>query len=171
MSDYNEAFGADDWADTPDKVGFEPLEPGWYRMVVYLAELKTPSKGGSMAVITLEVAPGHNGEGRKVTDYQCIHLPHSPKGQEIGRAAHKAMCKALGFTDRPSSLRDLEGRALDVKLKIETDPSGQYDPSNRVVAFRSPESAAPKVNAYAAALTAGGGDPTDLPFGPVEAIR
>ena len=158
--DYGAAFGESDWDSTETTSAFEPLPVGWYKMAIFLADMKKTAKGGDMVVVTLEVVPGADHAGRKVTDYQCINLPYSPIGERLGRAAHKQLCVAAGFDSRPSSLRDLEGKIVEARLKIETDPSGQYDPSNRVAQYRAPVGKAPAPDSYGALVDG----KTDLPF-------
>ena len=145
-TEYGNAFGADDWDNTDDSGGsFDPLPPGTYRVIIHSAEIKETQRGGQMVKLRYDVAPGHQYEGRVIFDQQCINLPYSPEATKIGRAQHKRLCKALGFTSRPRSLRDLEGKALDVKVKIEKDSSGQYEDQNRVTAYKAPGGDGPRM--------------------------
>ena len=78
-------------------------------MIVSNTEDKEPKKGGYAINVQLEVAEDWKHAKRTVFDYQCIDLPHSAKGTEMGIAKHKSLCAAAGFEDFPTHHGSLTG--------------------------------------------------------------
>jgi hypothetical protein len=119
--------------DEEERPSFDPLSPGWYKMVVNSAEDETSKAGNRYLKVEFEVTNVEN-SGRRVWDnYNLWHPEESVKGiaqrqfSDLARACGLANCKD---TD------ELLGKHLDVLLKVEAG-NGEYPPKNRPVAYRS----------------------------------
>lgn len=120
-----------------ERPSFDPLPPGWYKMVVNSAEDETSKAGNRYLQVEFEVTNVDN-SGRRVWDnFNLWHPDETVKGiaqrqfSDLARACGLANCKD---TD------ELVGQHLDVLLKVEQG-NGEYPPKNRPSAFRSAPSA------------------------------
>jgi hypothetical protein len=124
---------------------FDPLPPGWYRVVIKEASVaKTKAGTGEYIKIRYDVdGPSHG--GRVVFGNLNISNPN-PKAEEIGRQQLGELMRAIGLR----SLKDtdqLVGGSLEIKLAIRE--SEQYGNSNDIKAFKS-LGGAPKASPAAA---------------------
>ena len=125
--------------------GFEPLKAGWYEAEIQDSEIK---KGPAGPYINWTF--GIVGYPNKVWDVMSL-------GNSISMQRLKTLCKCAGHPN-PNYLADTEeihGKRCLVRLKIEVDESGQYDPKNKVSAFKAIETTQSLPQETAAAAPAG----------------
>ena len=125
--------------------GFEPLKAGWYEAEIQDSEIK---KGPSGPYINWTF--GIVGFPNRVWDVMSL-------GNSVSMQRLKTLCKCAGHPN-PNYLADTEeihGKRCLVRLKIEVDESGQYDPKNRVSAFKPFEATPTLPQETAAAAPAG----------------
>jgi hypothetical protein len=111
--------------------GFEPLKAGWYEAVIQDSEIK---KGPAGPYINWQF--GIVGHPNKIWDVMSL-------GNSVSMQRLKTLCKCCGHPN-PNYLADTEeihGNRCLIRLKIEIDESGQYDPKNKISAFKSLETA------------------------------
>lgn len=108
------------------QVGFETLPPGWYRAQVVDSEIKEGPKGNYIRW-TFAIS----GKPNKVWDTMSL-------ANEISMKRLKGLAIAAGHPN-PNFIADTEelhGKECMVRLKVETDPTGQYEPKNAISAFK-----------------------------------
>lgn len=106
--------------------GFDVLPVGWYTAIVEDSEIKDGPKG---SYINWQFAI--EGKPNKVWDIMSL-------GNEISIRRLKSLTVFCGHQN-PNYLQDtneLHGARVQVRLKIETDDTGQYEPKNRISAFK-----------------------------------
>ena len=108
------------------QIGYTPLVPGWYLAKVVDSEIKEGPKGNYIRW-TFEIA----GKPNKVWDTMSL-------GNEISMKRLKGLAIAAKHKN-PNYIADTEelhGKECMIRLKVETDPSGQYEPKNTISAFK-----------------------------------
>ena len=114
---------------------FQPIPAGVYVATVKGAEVK-PTKDGTGKILNVQWhidGPEHS--GRVVFDGINI-VNKSDTAQKIARQQLASLCNAVGLGKLTDS-QALIGRTAKLKIAIEIDKSGQYDPSNRVKRYSS----------------------------------
>ena len=106
--------------------GFDVLPAGWYEAEVVDSEIKEGGKGPYINW-TFQVT----GKPNKVWDIMSL-------GNEISMKRLKTLAVCAGHPN-PNYIADtdeLHGKKCMIRLKIEQDKSGQYEPKNKVSAFK-----------------------------------
>ena len=106
---------------------FDVLPPGEYAAQVVDSEIKEGAKGPYINW-TFQVA----GKPNKIWDVMSL-------GNEVSMKRLKTLATCAGHVN-PNYIADTEelhGKAIVLKLKVETDETGQYAPKNKVAGFRS----------------------------------
>lgn len=119
------------------QIGFEPLPPGFYRARVEDSEIKEGPAGNYIAW-TLQIV----GKPNKVWDRMSL-------SNEISMKRLKGMAMACGHKN-PNFIGDTEelhGLECMVRLKIETDETGKYEPKNAITAFKPIDGSTPTMAA------------------------
>jgi hypothetical protein len=126
------------------QLSIPPLPPGWYRARVTDSEIKEGPKGNYIAW-TLEII----GKPNKVWDRMSL-------SNEISQKRLKGLAIACGHRnpDFIADTEELHGKECMVRLKIEEDETGQYEPKNAVSAFKAIDGAVPTVAAASTTATA-----------------
>lgn len=118
-----------------DQGGFEPVPAGWYTASIAGAELRQTKAGTGEYIAVQYNITGPTHEGRVVFGNLNIRNPN-PKAEEIGLRQLGEIMRCIGL----ASVQDTDqliGGTLQIKLSIRTDPTGQYEPSNDVKAFKA----------------------------------
>ena len=113
-------------AGVEGQTGFEPLPPGWYSARVVDSEIKEGPKGNYIRW-TFEI----NGKPNRVWDTMSL-------SNEVSMQRLKGLAVAVKHPN-PNFIADTEelhGKGCMVRLKVEVDPSGKYDPKNTISAFK-----------------------------------
>lgn len=129
---------------------FKPIPPGPYPTRIIEATVKVTNAGdGKYINLRLDVA-GNDYNGRVLWDMITVQkddakwniegepLNSSAKSVDIGKAKFGALCVAAGFPDRRPHLKELIGRVVTSKVKIEAARKvgdKTYEASNRVTAY------------------------------------
>jgi hypothetical protein len=115
------------------QLGFENLPPGWYRAKVAESTIKEGPKGNyiqwKMQIV---------GKPNNVWDNMSM-------SNEISMKRLKGLAIACGHPN-PNFIADTEelhGKECMVRLKIEEDPDGKYEPKNVISAFKPVENGQP----------------------------
>lgn len=108
---------------------FDALPAGWYEGFIDNSELKPTRSGGAMLVLRWNLTTaGFN--GRKI--FQNMNIYNSnPTAQEIAFKQLSSIGKACGLEVIQTSTQ-LHNIPCRLKLKVRTDPTGQYEDSNEV---------------------------------------
>jgi len=108
---------------------FKPIPPGWYNSSIIDSEIKEGAKGAYIRW-TFEV----DGFPNKIWEIMSLN----PDGEAVGLKKLKTLAVVSGHPD-PNFIRDTEefhGRRCQIRLKIEEDPTGAYEPKNKISAFK-----------------------------------
>ncbi len=109
-----------------EEVGFELLPPGWYGATVTDSEIKEGGKGPYINwTFSIENKPN------KVWEIMSL-------GAESHMKKLKTLAICSGHPD-PNYIADtdeLHGRSCQVRLKVEKDETGTYEPKNKISAFK-----------------------------------
>ena len=138
-----EAFDVASEEGTPK---FEPLPAGAY--VASINDIKVgplKSRKGQAVLATWEIDDDKYG-GRLIWD-RIIITHESAEAMKFGRRKFKDVADACGIKEAIKNLSVLQGKRCLIVVKIETDPSGQYAPKNRIVRVSPIEK--PKTNGNA----------------------
>ncbi len=109
-----------------EQEAFEVLPAGWYEAEVVDSEIKEGSAGPyinwTFAII---------GKPNKIWDVMSL-------GNDISMKRLKTLAVCAGHPNPNfiSDTEELHGKRCKVRLKIETDDSGKYDPKNKISAFK-----------------------------------
>jgi hypothetical protein len=140
------------------ETGFDVLPPGWYHARVIDSEIKHGNKGPYINW-TYEIV----GRPNRVWDIMST-------GNEISMKRLKSLAVCAGHPN-PNYIADTEelhGKEFQVRLKIEKDPSGQYDDRNKVIAFKPLGAGTDNPPAAAAAQAQPAAAPAQKPVMPWE---
>ena len=125
---------------------FEPLPAGVYVAAINDIGVKPLKSGkGQQVVVVWEV----DEYGGRLLWQQIIVAHESAQAMKFGRQKFKDLCDACGATGQITDLSVLQGKSCLVFVKIETDPSGEYPPKNKVVRTKAVGAMAPKTNGKA----------------------
>jgi len=108
---------------------FKPIPPGWYISTIIDSEIKQGAKGAYIRW-TFEVDNFPN----KVWEIMSLNN----EGEAVGLKKLKTLAVVSGHPD-PNFIRDTEefhGKRCQIRLKIEEDPTGAYDPKNKIAGFK-----------------------------------
>ena len=106
--------------------GFDPLPPGWYEAEIIDSEIRHGAKGAyinwTFAVV---------GKPNRIWDVMSL-------GNEISLQRLKTLATCCGHPNPNyiSDTEELHGLKCQIRLKIEHDDTGQYEPKNKVTAFK-----------------------------------
>ena len=106
--------------------GFDPLSPGWYDVRVIDSQIKEGPKGDYI-LWTFEVI----GKPNRIWDNMSLVY-------EVAMSRLKTLAKCCGHPN-PNYIADTEelhGKLCRVRLKVEKDDTGQYEPKNKITAFK-----------------------------------
>jgi hypothetical protein len=110
---------------------FEPLPPGIYMATIVEADVKQPKSGvGHMLALTWKIADGEH-DGRQVWQ-SCVISHSSEAAQRIGRSQTKDICDALHLTAAVTDTDVFLHQTAMIKVAIEQDKNGVYEPRNKV---------------------------------------
>jgi hypothetical protein len=132
-ADFGSPLGAE---DAP--ASFELIPPGKYAAMVTDIKPKETKSGGKMLAITFDLTEQY--AGRKV--FENLNLMHA--NEVVRNIARRQICQLLaaagvepeGFALRVSSLMEaLHGREIVIKLAVEEDKTGKYEPQNRIKGY------------------------------------
>jgi hypothetical protein len=107
----------------------KPLAPGWYEAEITDSELKQGAKGTYIRW-TFDII----GHPNKVWEIMSLN----PDGEAVGLKKLKTLAVVSGHPD-PNFIRDTDefhGKRCQVRLKIEEDATGAYEPKNKISAFK-----------------------------------
>lgn len=111
---------------------FEAIPAGTYvGKVIESSIVKTKDKKGNMMVFVWEVLKGDQKDA-KIWD-RVNFENENPKAVEIAQKTLASMCEAIGV--KKSKFVDtsqMHGVPCEIKVSIEIDDSGKYDPSNGI---------------------------------------
>lgn len=126
--------------DAPADQGFEPLPPGEYLVMITDTKQQTTKAGdGWYLNVTMEVLEGRY-ERRLI--WEMLHLGNkNQKAVEIAQRSLAGICRAIGIVTVKDT-EELHGKPFKIKLKIEP-AKGEYDPKNKIVAYKSATTTAP----------------------------
>lgn len=118
----------------PD-TGFEVVPAGWYNVRIDESEMK-PTKDGSGAYLQLrfDILDGQF-VGRKL--FTRFNLRNS--NQQTVEIAYKQLSAVAHAVNvlRVGNSAELHGIPLKVKVKIKTDRTGEYEPSNEITSYKN----------------------------------
>jgi uncharacterized protein DUF669 len=120
--------------DTDVEEGSPPIQvipPGRYTAEITKAVVGTLKSGKGQAVELVWEVKGGQYDGRMIFD-RVIITHTSEDAMKFGRQKFKDICTAIGVSGQVTDLSVLEGKPCSVWVKIEEDPSGQYEPKNRI---------------------------------------
>lgn len=111
---------------------FSPVPAGTYTAKVVESEIKKTKAGdGEYMKFAWEIVKGKF-KGRKIYDNVNFNNPNAT-AQEIAEKTIVSMCEACGV--KPSKFNNtdqLHGKPCTLKVGVEEDEKGKYDPQNRV---------------------------------------
>lgn len=117
----------------PDN-SFDPIPAGWYNAVIDESEMK-PTRDGSGAYLALRfnIIDGQYA-GRKV--FTRLNLRNqNPVAQDIAQKQLSTICHAVNVLQIQDSSQ-LHALPLKIRVKVTTDPTGQYEPSNEISGYK-----------------------------------
>lgn len=111
---------------------YEALPAGWYTVQIQSTEIKDTKAGtGKYLSVGFSVTAPRL-EGRWVFELYNLKNPNE-EAVRIGIEQFARLCIACGISGRPKSISELEGKRLDVKLKVERDD--EYGDKNRISVY------------------------------------
>lgn len=116
-------------SNTEAQETLKPLPPGWYEAEITDSEIKQGAKGNYIRW-TFDIV----GHPQKVWEIMSLN----PDGEAVGLKKLKTLAVVSGHPD-PNYIRDTEdfhGRTCQVRLKIEEDATGAYEPKNKITAYK-----------------------------------
>jgi len=116
-------------ANTEAQETLKPLPPGWYEAQITDSEIKEGAKGNYIRW-TFDIL----GHPNKVWEIMSLNN----EGEAVGLKKLKTLAVVSGHPD-PNFIRDTEefhGRKCQVRLKIEEDATGAYEPKNKITAYK-----------------------------------
>ena len=118
----------------PD-IPFEPIPSGWYNAIIDESEMK-PTRDGSGAYLALRfnILDGQYA-GRKVFTRLNIRN-QNPVAQDIAQKQLSSICHAVNILTLQDSSQ-LHALPMQIRVKVTTDPTGQYDPSNEISGYKA----------------------------------
>lgn len=146
------AFNPTQQAESASDGEYKPIPPGKYPTRIIEATVKpTNAEDGKYINLRLDVA-GNDHNGRVLWDMIIVQkddakwgpdgapLNKAAKAVDIGKAKFGALCVAAGFPERRPHLKELIGKVVSSKVKIEgarTDANTgrKYDAQNRVTTY------------------------------------
>lgn len=121
--------------ELPEPKPYELIPPGWYEASVVATELKDTKNGtGKYIKVRYDIA-GPTNQGRCVFGNFNIRNP-KPEAEEIGKRELGSLCKCIGLEGKLHDTDQLVGHAVQIKVAIKEDKTGQYEPQNVVKGFK-----------------------------------
>ena len=118
----------------PDN-SFDPIPAGWYNAVIDESEMK-PTRDGSGTYLALRfnIIDGQYA-GRKV--FTRLNLRNqNPVAQDIAQKQLSTICHVVNVLQIQDSSQ-LHALPLQIRVKVTTDPTGQYEPSNEISGYKA----------------------------------
>src|SRR5215510_10940935 len=120
--------------DTDTEEGTPPLvviPAGRYTAEITKATVGSLKSGRGQAVELVWEVKGGQYDGRLIFDRVIItHV--SEDAMRFGRQKFKDICTATGVSGQVTDLSVLEGKPCSVRVTIEEDKTGQFEPKNRI---------------------------------------
>lgn len=116
-------------SNTEAQETLKPLPPGWYEAEITDSEIKQGTKGNYIRW-TFDIF----GHPHKVWEIMSLNN----EGEAVGLKKLKTLAVVSGHPD-PNFIRDTDefhGRKCQVRLKIEEDATGAYEPKNKITAYK-----------------------------------
>lgn len=114
---------------------YELLPAGWYVAQVTDSDIVTLKSGNGQAIkLTFDVlSDGYR--GRKV--WSQLNVRHNnPKAEQIAQQQLRELCDSIGVV-RMSDTTELHNKPVQIRVKVRTDDTGQYEPQNEVAGFKA----------------------------------
>lgn len=114
---------------------YELLPAGWYVAQVTDSDIVTLKSGNGQAIkLTFDVlSEGYR--GRKV--WSQLNVRHNnPKAEQIAQQQLRELCDSIGIV-RMSDTTELHNKPVQIRVKVRTDDTGQYEPQNEVAGFKA----------------------------------
>lgn len=133
---------------------YELLPAGWYTAQVTESEI-VPLKSGLGQALKLTFEVLQDGyRNRKVWARLNIQHRGSPEAERIANEQLRELCESVGVV-RMSDTVELHNKAVQIKVKVRKDDSGQYEDQNEVTGYKAVQGgAAPRAMAPGAAPSA-----------------
>lgn len=113
---------------------YELLPAGWYTAQVTDSEIVNLNSGNGQAIkLTFEVlSDGYR--NRKV--WARLNVRHTnPKAETIAQQQLRELCDSIGVV-RMQDTVELHNKPVQIRVKVRTDDTGQYEPQNEVAGFK-----------------------------------
>ena len=124
--------------ELPESGGYDLLPAGWYTASITETDVKDTKDGRGKYIKVRYDITGPTHQGRVVFGNLNIQNPSS-EAERIGRQQFGDLLRSLGM-DRIQDTDQLVGGALQVKVGIRKDKTGQYEDQNDIRGFKAPES-------------------------------
>jgi hypothetical protein len=114
---------------------FELLPAGWYTAQVTQSDVVALKSGNGRAIkLTFEIlSDGYR--GRRV--WSQLNTQHTnPKAEQIAQQQLRELCDSIGVV-RFTDTTELHNKPVQIRVKVRTDESGQYEPQNEVAGFKA----------------------------------
>jgi len=114
---------------------FELLPAGWYTAQITQSDVVALKSGNGKAIkLTFDVlSDGYR--GRKV--WTQLNVQHTnPKAEQIAQQQLRELCDSIGLV-RMLDTTELHNKPVQIRVKVRTDDSGQYEPQNEVAGFKA----------------------------------
>lgn len=124
---------------------FAPIPAGTYIAQINRSEIKSTKAGtGSYLSLGFQIVEGEY-EGRMIFQNITLANPNQVAAQ-IGREQLAQLAGACGIYQLGDS-QELHGIPMQIRVGIEVDKTGQYEPSNNIKKFMALQGQAPSVQA------------------------
>lgn len=127
------------------KDNYSPIPAGTYIAQINSSEVKSTKAGtGSYLSLGFQIIEGEY-EGRMIFQNITLANPNQMAAQ-IGREQLAQLAGACGIYQLGDS-QELHGIPMQIRVGIEVDKTGQYEPSNNIKKFMALQGQAPSVQA------------------------
>ena len=123
--------------ELPESGGYDLLPAGWYTASITETDVKDTKDGRGKYIKVRYDITGPTHQGRVVFGNLNIQNPSS-EAERIGRQQFGDLLRSLGM-DRIQDTDQLVGGALQVKVAVRKDKTGQYEDQNDIRGFKALE--------------------------------
>ena len=123
--------------ELPESGGYDLLPAGWYTASITETDVKDTKDGRGKYIKVRYDITGPTHQGRVVFGNLNIQNPSS-EAERIGRQQFGDLLRSLGM-DRIQDTDQLVGGALQVKVGVRKDKTGQYEDQNDIRGFKALE--------------------------------
>ena len=123
--------------ELPESGGYDLLPAGWYTATITETDVKDTKDGRGKYIKVRYDITGPTHQGRVVFGNLNIQNPSS-EAERIGRQQFGDLLRSLGM-DRIQDTDQLVGGALQVKVGVRKDKTGQYEDQNDIRGFKALE--------------------------------